>query len=546
MSPLTFCTRPVSLQRLATTALTSLVLALAGAAPAVAADAAVPPAGNSVRLRALDFSPYAEALAALPPQQTAMLDAFLRRATVLDVQAALRAGELSAETLTLYFVQRTQRHDEQLRTLLELNPAALAEARAADALRKSGKPLGPLHGIPVTLKDNIETAGPMHTTAGAELLLDHVARRDAPLVARLRAAGAVILGKANLSEFAGIVTLGPRMGGTSAVGGQTINPHGAALTGGSSAGSAAGTAALLTMVSVGTETSGSLITPSSWNGVVGMKPSRGLVSGIGIVPLILNNDSAGPIGRSVTDVAVLLGAMGQVDVDYTAALKFDALDGVAVGVLAGEISQMAGNTPLLQAAAGTLVAAGARLRPVTLAKQSGGVDDGEFLRFMAGGLRHDTLPYVASLGLPIKTPQDLLAYGAAQPQRRQPFGADVLASLAQAGADISAADYARLARKMRQAAAATLDATFAQKGVQVLVSFENQHSTYYATAGYPAITVPLGLRTHGGLAALLGVRADGMPAGLTFIGKPGQDARLLAYAYAFEQASRLRAEPKLP
>jgi amidase len=502
---------------------------------------------NSPRLRALDFTPFAAALDALPAERTAALDELLRKATISDLQAALRAGQLSATELTLYFLQRTRRFDERLRTLVELNPHALDEARAADARRKSGKPLGAMDGIPVTLKDNIETAGPMHTTAGAELLLDHVASRDAPLVAQLRAAGAVILGKANLSEWAGVVALTPpHMGGSSAVGGQTLNPHGAALTGGSSAGSAAGTAARLTMVSVGTETSGSLITPSSWNGVVGMKPSRDRVSGAGVIPLIKANDSAGPIGRSVTDVAVLLGAIAQDRGDYTRHLQHDALDGVAVGVLADEIVQTEGNTALLQAASGTLVAAGASLRPVTLGPRPPALADGNFLAFMAAGLRHDTLGYVAALGGPVKSVQDLVAYDAAQPQRRQPFGANLLAGLAPMSAQIGAADYAAMAQALRRAASTQLDAAFASKKVQVLVSFENLHSMQYATAGYPAITVPLGLRTRGGMAAQIGAKAEGMPVGITFIGRPGDDARLLGYAYAFEQATRLRVDPVLP
>ena len=403
-----------------------------------------------------------------------------------------------------------------------------------------------MDGIPLTIKDNIETAAPMHTTAGAELLLDHVARRDAPLVVQLRAAGAVILGKANLSEWAGVVALGPRMGGNSAVGGQTVNPHGAPLTGGSSAGSAAGTAARLTMVSVGTETAGSLVAPSSWNGVVGMKPSRGRVSGAGVIPLIRNNDSAGPIGRTVTDVALLLGAIAQHREDFTRYLRLDALDGVSVGVLAADIAQTDGNTALLQAASATLNAAGAHLRPVSLGPRSTVLNAENFQAFTAAGLRHDTLGYVAALGGPVKTLEDLVTYDAAQRQRRLPFGADTLEKMTQLSAAISAADYAGMAKAMRRDAAAKLDAAFASKKVQMLVSFENTHSMFYATAGYPAITVPLGLRTRGGLAAMLGMKAEGMPVGITFIGRPGDDARLLGYAYAFEQATQLRATPVLP
>ena len=243
----------------------------------------------------------------------------------------MQAGAISAEELTLYFLSRIRQHDDRLRTYVELNPAALAEARASDARRKAGKPLGPFDGVPLNLKDNIETAAPMHTTAGAEILLNHIAPQNAPLVQQLRARGAVILGKANLSEFAGVVSLGQLNGGFGAVGGQTVNPHGHYPTSGSSSGSAAGVAARLALVSVGTETSGSLIGPSAFNGVVGMKPSRNRVNGAGVVPLVRPNDSPGPIGRSVTDVAALLDAIDTASVDYVAGLRPDAFDGVTVG-----------------------------------------------------------------------------------------------------------------------------------------------------------------------------------------------------------------------
>ena len=259
---------PKALRRVA---LALLFCASSVAAPGHSAELAakrVPTATNSPRLRTLDFTPFEAALKQFTPRRAAEVDALLRDATTPQVQLALAEGRLTSEALVLYFLDRIRRHDERLRTYLELNPAALDEARAADARRKAGRPLGPLDGIPLSLKDNIETAPPMHTTAGSALLLDHVAKADAPLVVRLRAQGAVILGKANLSEFAGIITLGPRVGGSSAVGGQTINPHGAPVTGGSSAGSAAGVAARLAMASIGSETSGSLVAPSAWNGVI--------------------------------------------------------------------------------------------------------------------------------------------------------------------------------------------------------------------------------------------------------------------------------------
>ena len=523
-----------------------LASALQAAEPPKAEGATSAAFQNTPRLRALDFTPFEASMAKLSPQVVALLDAALPMASVADLQDSMAQGQLTAEALTLYLLGRIRQHDERLRTYLELNPHALDEARRADADRAAGRVRGPLHGIPVSLKDNIETAGPMHTTAGAELLLNHVAQRDAPVVAQLRAGGAVILGKANLSELAGIVTLGPRMGGSSAVGGQTINPHGAAITGGSSAGSAAGVAAHLAVVSVGTETSGSLIAPSAWNGVVGMKPSLNRVNGAGVVPLLSVNDSPGPIGRTVADVAALLDVIDTQDLRYTATLQGDALDGVTVGILAADITQIAGNQPLLQTTAAALMAAGARLRPVEMPNPpawGGGVPFGQLL---SAGARLDMMGYVASLGLGVKTIEDLQAYDQAQPQRRQPFGADQLALPGAGPRRLTRQEADALAYRLRQTASAMLDAAFASKDAQVLVSIENQHSAIYATAGYPAITVPLGLRAGGGTAAALGLPDKGVPAGVTFIGKRGDDARLLAFAYAFERASGLRVQPKLP
>ena len=522
----------------------------ASAAPAqphaVTAAAAPAAAPNTPRLRALDWAPFEAALNRVPAERTAALDGLLARATVVEVQTAMKGGSFSAEDLALYFLARIRQYDERLRTCLELNPRALDEARASDTRRRAGSLRGLLDGIPLSLKDNIETAAPMHTTAGAEILLDHVAAQDAPLVAQLRARGAVILCKANLSEFAGVVTFGQAQGGFTAVGGQTLNTHGPYPTSGSSSGSAAGVAALLAMVSVGSETSGSLVSPASWNGVVGMKASRALVNGAGVVPLVQPNDSPGPVGRSVTDVAALLDAIDTTPLDYVAGLRTDALDGVTVGVLAKDIAADPDNTPLLQGASASLAALGARLRPATLQPTAAWGPDGTFLAYLSAGMHHDMMGYVAARSGTVRSVDDLMAYNAARPDRRVPAGQQLLQLLAGISKGVSAADYAALATRLRQAATDMLETTFRSTGADVLVSFESTHSEIYATAGYPAISVPLGLRAKGGVLQPSGLSTTGMPVGITFIGKAGADARLLAYAYAFEQATNLRVQPRLP
>jgi amidase len=507
-----------------------LLMALAGPA---SAQTTQPAAVTQVeRLRALDFAPFDRALAALPADRLAAAEALLRSGSILDLQKAMAGGTLSAETLTLTLLHRIRQHDGKLRAYLELNPQALDEARQADRLRASGTVLGPMHGIPVSLKDNIDTAGPMHTTAGSEVLLGHVAKADAPLAAQLRAGGAVILGKANLSELAGVVTLAGRYGGTSAVGGRAMNPFGDALpTGGSSSGSAVGAAALLAVVSVGTETSGSLIAPAAWQGTVGMKPSRSLVNGAGVVPLLSNNDSPGPVARSVTDAALLLDAIDSMAVDYAAGLSVEALVGKTVGLLGADILATPGHELLFQRSVVALLAAGARVRPARIVSTPECCAGDVVAVFLASGMRHDMMPGLAARGAQVATLDALLAHMKADPSRRMPFGAELLEALAPVAAKISLADHQAMGRELTRSAAAMLDAAFAASGADVLMSFANQHSTYYATAGYPAVTVPVGLLP------------DGKPMGITLIGKPGGDAVLLAQAYAYEQASRQRPLP---
>ncbi len=232
---------------------------------------------------------------------------------------AMTEGWLTSEALSLYFLVSIRDHDDDLRSYIELNPAALTEARRADTLCAAGDVLSPLHGITVSIKDNIETTPPMHTTIGTETLLDNLAAADAPLVGQLRSGGAVILGKASLSELAGTLTFGMLLGASSAVAGQSFAPYGLFPTAGSSEGSAEALPTRLMLLSVGTETSGSLIGPAAWNGVVATKPSRGVVEGTGVVPLVSINDSAGPMARTVADAAALLSVMDTTGTNYVAA-----------------------------------------------------------------------------------------------------------------------------------------------------------------------------------------------------------------------------------
>ena len=489
---------------------------------------------NITRLRELDFSPFNGALAGLGDARVAKITALVMEGGVPEMQKAMAAGELTSEELTLCFLSRIKRYDGMLRSYTELNPRCLEEARTADRLRAEGKLRGLLHGVPVNVKDNIGTAAPMHTTAGAEILLDHSPAKDAALVTQLREAGAVILGKAALSELAGVLTTKPP--GYNAVSGIGVNPYGKAFpVSGSSSGSGISTSACLTMMSVGSETSGSLISPASMNGVVAMKPSLGLVSGEGVVPLIRFQDSAGPVTRSVRDAALLLDVIDSKKEDYAAVLDAKALEGVSVGVLRADIagkSEPKRNTDWLALMDDGLQKTKAVSRDVTIE------GDVALMPVIALGLSQDTIGYMAAAGAPVKTLAELQAYNAAKPERRIPRGQNMVdlttkilaAILEEKGLKEGEAGkfYEELALQARAAATASLTKTFTDNGVEILVSLSNTHSESYATAGYPAITVPLGLNK------------DGAPNGVTFIGKPGQDAKLLACAYAFEQATRYR------
>jgi amidase len=503
------------------------VLLLASVPLPAAAETAIP---QSERLRPLDPAPFADALAGLTADRAAAVFQLLSTQDLAGLNAALAKGEVSSVELTLVCLSRILRHDGTLRAFLELNPAALDAARAADKRFRDGVNLGPLQGIPVGLKDNIETAGPMHTTANAAILLDNVAAADAAIVTRLRAAGAVILGKTSLSEFAGVVSVGNPLGGSGAVGGQGMNPHGPFPTAGSSSGSGIAVAALLVPVAVGTETSGSIIAPATANGVAALKPTKGRVPGDGIIPLIAHNDTAGPMGRSVADLAALFAVLADPPI-RAPDFAITALDGVTVGVLAADLAADRENAGVLARATPALLALGARLRPAELTDPTGAV--AALTVAIGGGLRFETLPYVMARHPDIATPEDLIAWNAADAARRAPFDQGLLQVLSQIGANMGPADMAEATRAIGTAATGALERAMTQAEADVLLSTSSLHATFYATAGWPAVTVPLGLGPAGN------------PIGLTLIARKGQDEQLLAYAWAIERATQARVVPEV-
>ena len=463
-----------------------------------------------------------------------------------------------AETQTRAALERIARLNPQLNAVIATEPGALDEARALDRQRKAR---GPLFGVPVLVKDNIETKGPLPTTAGSLALRDNVTGRDAPLVARLRAAGAVIVGKTNLSEWANIRS-NNSISGWSAVGGQTRNPH--ALnrnTCGSSSGSGAAVAAGMVTMAVGTETDGSITCPASVNGIVGFKPTVGLVSRTHVVPISHSQDTAGPMTRTVREAALLLGAMAGNDpadpataeadkhvTDFAAGLSAQSLKGARIGVM--RFATGFGTDGLLEAALKVLRDQGATLVDITRMEGLRAMGTAESL-VLHSELKADLNAYLATTPPAVKTRTltDLIAFNKANAAKEMALfeqetfeKSDLLPPLSDPAYIKARADSLRIAGPEgidRMLAENKLDALVgptmppawpidAVNGDQIS---GGGAGSLAAVAGYPHLTVPMGM-------------VRGLPVGLSFIGGKWTDAKILSLGYAYEQATQLRAEPR--
>jgi amidase len=486
-------------------------------------------------------------------------------ATIADLQRWMAERRVTAAELVEHYVRRIERLDRAgpaLRSVLETNPDAAAIAARLDAEREAGRVRGPLHGIPVLLKDNIDTGDRMMTTAGSLALAGASAPHDAPIVARLREAGAVILGKTNLSEWANFRS-SRSSSGWSARGGQTRNPYALDRNPcGSSSGTGAAIAASLAAVGLGTETDGSIVCPSNNCGLVGLKPTVGLVSRTGIVPISHTQDTAGPMTRTVADAAVLLGALvgpdpadaataraaGRAEADYVRFLDEGALRGARLGVARQHFGFHAGTDAVLEEALRALREAGAVLvDPVTLPTDAAiGAHEIEVLLYE---FKHGVAAYLQSRrpGQPHRTLADLIAFNAANAERELAwFGQELFERAERKGplADLAyrraLAECARLARTEgldRAFATHRLDAIVAPTGGPAWLTdlvngdhFMGGSSTISAVAGYPSLTVPAG-------------QVRGLPVGISFMGRAWSEGRLLALGHAFERATRARRPP---
>ncbi|HEX5993466.1 MAG TPA: amidase family protein [Thermomicrobiales bacterium] len=500
--------------------------------------------------RPLDFRPFAEALSGLTPEKRCRLDVFVLEATAPQLQADFAAGRYSASDLVAYYVDRIRRLDAiHLRSVIELNPEALDIAARLDSERSTGRVRGALHGVPILLKDNIGTGDRLHTTAGAAALSTAHSDRDAHLVTGLRGAGAIILGKTNLSEWSYWMSyVAPS--GFSALGGQVVSPYGPGIDPfGSSTGSAVAVTMNLAAITVGTETAGSIVAPSARASVVGMRPSLGLVSRDRVVPITDECDTAGPIGRTVTDVAAALTAMtrtrdirdrhsdraeGVHGTDFMGALDPEALRGKRIGLIGIGLTGPAddewiiansGLTNVVQA----MMTAGAKvvvIRPAPFDFEGPG-----FVPEFNWGLREGVNAYLAATDAPARTLADVIAFNDENPGRYAPWGQDRLRDCL--WSPLGEQEARQISRSNRQQARDYLTGLLDADELDVLVGIDTLQSLIYPFAGFPAIAVPAGLYP------------GGAPFSVTFIGRSRADAELIGIAYAYEQASRLRVPPAL-
>ncbi len=488
--------------------------------------------------------------------------------TIAQVQDGIASGRFTSTTITRQYLDRIATVDHSgpsVNSVIELNPEALADAARLDAERKAGKSRGPLHGVPVLIKDNIDTGDRMRTSAGSWALADMPAPRDAFVVERLRAAGALILGKTNPSEWANFRS-SHSTSGWSGRGGQTRNPYVLDRNPcGSSSGTGAAISANLAAVGVGTETDGSVVCPSTANGLVGLKPTVGLVSRSGIIPISASQDTAGPMARTVRDAAILLNAMIGVDpadaataavpdggaADFTTFLSSGGLGGARLGVLRRYFGGLPALDQLMEDSLTALRDGGAVLVDpvdiVTVPKL--GAPEFEVLLYeFKDGINR----YLAGRGASTKyhTLTELIEFNRANAAKEMPWFGQETFELAEKKGPLTEPAYHRARADCRRLARAEgIDATLKRYHLDAIVcptggpawvtdlvngdhfGLAGDSSTPAAVAGYPHITVPAGF-------------VDGLPVGVSFMGPAWSEGRLLRYAFAFERATTARRAPE--
>ncbi|MCL6459370.1 MAG: amidase [Gorillibacterium sp.] len=477
----------------------------------------------------------------------------LVEATIADIQAAMESGELTSKQLVLMYWERIAESDKNgltINSVLELNPDALFVAEALDVERSFQGPRGPLHGIPVLLKDNIDTNDKMHTTAGSLALAHSYANEDAFLVKKLREAGVVLLGKANMTEFANFMTNGMPTGYSSR-GGQVLNPYNiSAPTGGSSAGSGVAVACNFCTASIGTETSGSILNPGNLSSTVGIKPTVGLISRSGILPISTSQDTAGPMARTVTDATLLLNVLAAADVsdpatgnglgrrqsDYTQFLDMNGLAGARIGIPRDyyfeEVSEerlvLFNRAVAIMREHGAVIVDPADIR---IARQI--VYSSVLLNEFKSALN----AYLSRLrpGSSIRSLSDIIAFNHQHPLETLKYGQTLLIEAEHhTSATLTESQYIRdRLTDLRQCQQEGIDATMKEHQLDALLFPADFGARITSRAGYPSIIVPAGYTS------------DGVPFGVAFTARAYEEPTLIKLAYAFEQHTKFRKSPSL-
>ena len=534
-------------------------------------------------------------LASAAPAAAVEDNVCVEEASITDLQEALAVGRTKSVDLVRAYTARIEAYDRpgpRLNSVRELNPDALAIAEQLDARKDTKR--RPLEGIPILIKDNIATGDAQHTTAGSLALADAYAKRDATVAKLLRDAGAVILGKANLTEFANILAVG-MPAGYSSLGGQVRNPHAPELNdknvpivppGGSSAGSAVAVAAGLAVATIGTETSGSLLSPATQNGVVTVKPTVGLISRAGIIPIAASQDTAGPLTRTVRDAAILLNVLAVVDpqdpatkqmkrpADYTKFLDQDGLRGARIGVPSDPSDP--GNdvyygplkprpAALMREVFAALEAAGATLVRANIPTAGWIGGPGTEMAILNRNpesptknqparlpvvfiyeLKHDLNAYLKdwAKGAKVRTLADIIAFNKAHADRALRFGQDIFLAAEATRGDLSEIEYIA-ARRMDLRASRTLglDAYMDQHKLDAVLFPGWSGASIAAKAGYPSVQVPAGMISGITVPGAGDKDTPDYPLGATFAGRAWSEPVLLRIAYAFEQATKARRMP---
>ena len=482
------------------------------------------------------FKPFETDLEYFSEENYTALKPFILEQDIPTLQKNIKAGNISYEKLTLFYLYRIRKFEsdstKSLNSIISLNPNVLKEARARDKNKKENTKYS-IYGMPVLLKDNINTSN-MPTTAGALVLADNTAIKDAFIVERLRKKGALILGKVNLSEWAYYFCVGCPLG-YSAIGGQTLNPYsrGEFETGGSSAGSGVAVAANFAVAAVGTETSGSITSPSSLNSVVGLKPTIGVFSRTGIVPISSTLDTPGPMTKNIIDNAIFMNAMRGFDqtdaaskelaVDYFKNGFKQKLKGRRLGVIKSLLTDS-----IYAATVGKLKRAGAELIEITPPE----VPLNGFLTLLNIDMKNDLPKYLAADAdkrIEVTSVKDIVAFNLKDSLLRAPYGQQLFEGIVEdtttlAALEIIKTNLTNSGRKYFQA--------LKDDDLEAILSINNYHSGFAAVANYPTLTVPMGYKN------------SGEPISLTFIGMPLSERKLLEIGYAFEQLTKVRKIPK--